>query len=263
MPFVAKHPTLVLIGLPIALLVGMLLMLELGRRAELRRLARDPEGAKEGLGALEGSIFGLLGLLIAFTFAGAAGRYDDRRELVVQEANAIGDAWARFDTLPAATQPALRDGMRRYLESRLETYRRIPDLEAVMQELERSNRIQDEIWKGAVAACATPEGQRVTMLVLPALDDAFDMTLVRTAAAMRHPPTVIFAMLFLLALASALIAGHGMAKGTRRNWTYMVGFALTTAVAVYTILDIEFPRIGLIRVDAADQLLEDVLESMK
>ena len=263
MPLVVQYPILSLVGIPIGLFLGMLLMLEVGRRVGLKRLARDPEGAKEGFGALEGSVFGLLGLLIAFTFAGAAERYDGRRELVVQEANAIGDVWARLDTLPPETQPALRDGMRRYLESRLETYRRMPDVAAVMAELKNSTRIQDEIWKQAVAACATPEGQRVTMLVLPALDAAFDMTLVRTAAGFHHPPIAIFAMLFLLALAGALIAGLGMAKGKARNWTIMLGFALTTAVAVYTILDIEFPRIGLIRVDASDQMLEDVLETMR
>lgn len=259
MSFLSRHPSLLVVA-PVSLFLGMLVMLEIGRRAKARVLARDPQGSNEGVGALEGSIFGLLGLLIAFTFAGAASRYDERRELVVQEANLIGDVWARIDTLPPETQPALRDGMRRYLEARLETYRRLPDLPAAMVQLRRSNEIQDEIWRAAVAACAMPDGQRLTMLVLPALDAAFDMTLVRTAAAMHHPPAVVFGMLIALALASALIAGYGM---KRRQWPYMIGFALTTAAAVYTILEIEFPRIGLIRVDAVDQLLEDVLAGMK
>jgi hypothetical protein len=212
------------------------------------------------MGALEGSIFGLLGLLTAFTFAGAASRFDQRRELVVQEANQVGDAWSRLDALPQETLPALRDGMRRYLEARLATYRVLPDFEAAMQELRRSNEIQNEIWRLAIDACARPDGQRLTMLVLPALDSAFDMTLVRTAAAMHHPPFAIFLMLFVLASAAAWIAGYGM---KRRQWAYMLGFALTTATAVYTILDLEYPRVGLIRVDAVDRLLEEVLAAMK
>ncbi len=262
MEFIVRNPTLFLIGIPLALFLGMLATLEIGRRLGLRRLARDPEGAKDGVGPLEGSVFGLLGLLVAFTFAGAAQRFDHRRELVVQEANAIGDAWARFDTLPPETQPALRDGLRRYVEARLETYRLIPDMDAVKKELRRSVEIQDEIWKGAVAACADPRGQRVTMLVLPALDDAFDMTTIRTAAAMRHPPFVIFLLLFVLALASALIAGHGM-TARKRNWMSMAGYAVATAVAVYAILDLEFPRIGLVRTDSNDRMLVEVLDSMK
>jgi hypothetical protein len=262
MEFFGRHPTLFLIGIPLALFLGMLAMLEVGRRLGLSRLARDPEGCKDGVGPLEGSVFGLLGLLVAFTFAGAAERFDNRRELVVQEANAIGDAWARLDTLPPELQPAIRDGLRRYLESRLKTYRVLPDLDAAMRELRRSVEIQDEIWKGAVAACADPRGQRVTILVLPALDDAFDMTTIRTAAAMRHPPFVIFLLLFVLALASALIAGNGM-TAKKRNWMSMAGYAVATTVAVYAILDLEFPRIGLVRTDSSDRLLVELLDSMK
>jgi len=261
--WIISHPTLVLTALPVGVFLGMMAMLEIGRRLGERRHARDPGEARERLGTVEGAIFGLLGLLIAFTFSGAAGRYDQRRELVVQEANTLGDAWARLDALPAATQPPIRDAMRRYVAARLETYRRLPDVDAAMRELRHSEEIQNEVWKASVAACATPEGQRVTMLVLPALDTAFDMTVLRTAAAMHHPPPIIFVMLLALALASALIAGYGMTGGKRRNWAYMLGFAAVIAIAVYVILDIEFPRIGFVRVDAADQMLEDVLESMR
>lgn len=61
-------------------LVGMLLMMEIGRRAGLRRLARDPEKGMAGLGAIEGAVFALFGLLIAFTFSGGASRLDSRRQ---------------------------------------------------------------------------------------------------------------------------------------------------------------------------------------
>jgi len=263
MTFIAGHPTLFLVGVPFALFLGMLVMLEAGRRLGRRRLAADPESAKEGMGPVEGSVFGLLGLLVAFTFAGAASRFDTRRDMVVQEANVIGDAWARLDTLPPDTQPAIKDGMRRYVEARLETYRLIPDIVAVRKELRRSVEIQDEIWRGAVAACADPRGQRVTMLVLPALDAAFDMTTIRTQKALHHPPLIIFLLLFVLALASALIAGHGMAGGKKRNWLSMAGYAAATAIAVYAILDLEFPRIGLVRLDSEDRMLVEVLDSMK
>lgn len=261
MGFFARHPTLLLVGLPVALLLGMIALLEVGRRIRERRLARDPEAAKEGLGAVEASVFGLLGLLVAFTFSGAAGRYDARRDLIVQEANSLGDAWARLDTLPEELTPPLRDGMRRYVESRLETYRQLPDVDAALSEVKRSVTIQDGIWKGAVAACADPRGQRVTMLVLPALDAAFDMTTVRTAKAMHHPPPFLFVLLYALALASALIAGYGMSG--KHRWLPMIGYAVATAIAVYTILDLEYPRIGLIRLDNEDRMLVEVLESMK
>jgi hypothetical protein len=255
---------LVASSLALGLMLGMLVLLEIGRRIGNRRLANDPEGARAGTGTVEGAVFALLGLLIAFTFSGAASRFDARRDLIVRETNAIGTAYLRLDLLPASAQPALRDLFRRYVDSRLETYRKFPDIEAIKAELARSTRLQGEIWNQAVAA-GRLEGAPppATMLLLPALNDMIDITTTRTMAARMHPPLVIFAMLFGLGLVSALLAGYGMAGGKSRNWLHMIGFAAVMAVAVYVILDIEFPRLGLIRVNAFDQALAELRESMK
>ena len=90
---VLTHDTLfiiVLLSVALALFAGMVVLLEVGRRTGIRRMRKDPEAAREGFGALEGAIFALLGLLIAFTFSGAAERFDQRRHLIVEETNAIG-----------------------------------------------------------------------------------------------------------------------------------------------------------------------------
>lgn len=240
----------------------MLLALEVGRRLGKRRLARDPEGARSGLGAVEGSVFGLLGLLIAFTFSGAASRFDTRRALIVQEANAISTAYARLDMLPAQPRAPLRDLFRRYLDSRLEIYRLFPDVAAARAALAKSSGLQQEIWNAATAACRTDEGRGVTMLVLPPLNEMFDITTTRTMAVLHHPPTIIYAMLFFLGVGCSMLAGYGMAPGRERSWTHMLGFAFITAIAVYVILDLEFPRLGFIRVDAADRALIELRQSM-
>src|SRR5579863_5808564 len=83
----------------------MLGFLEAGRRLGARQVARDGEGAKSS--TVDAAVFGLMGLLIAFTFSGAAGRFDARRQLVVQEANDVGTAWLRLDLLPASEQSSL------------------------------------------------------------------------------------------------------------------------------------------------------------
>ncbi len=72
----------------------------------------DPEGARSITGAVEASIFALLGLLIAFTFSGAGDRFEARRELITEEANSIGTAWLRIDLLADADQSALREQFR-------------------------------------------------------------------------------------------------------------------------------------------------------
>jgi hypothetical protein len=101
------------------------------------------------------------------------------------------------------------------------------------------------------------------VLLLPALNAVFDIATTRTMAAQMHPPKVVFGMLAGLARARSLLAGYGMAASRTLSWIHMVAFAAMLALAVYVILDMEFPRFGLIRVDAFDQVLIDVRASMK
>src|SRR5262245_53146748 len=117
---------------------GTLYMLEIGRRLGVRRLAEDPEGAKAGIGAIDGAVFGLMGLLIAFTFSGAATRFDSRRMMIVEEANGIGTAWLRLALLSEAAQPSLREKFRQYTDARIAAFRKIPDTAAMEAELARA-----------------------------------------------------------------------------------------------------------------------------
>jgi hypothetical protein len=243
------------------LFAGMLLLQEAGRRLGVRRLAADPEGARAGLPAVEGAVFGLMGLMIAFTFSGAASRFETRRHLIVEEANAIGTAYLRLDLLPADAQPKLKELFRRYLDARLEVYRRLPDIPAAKGALAQSAALQGEIWSASLeSGRANPQA---TMLLVPALNEMIDITTTRTVALQTHPPLVIFAMLGLLALACSLLAGYSMAGAKSRSLVHSLGFAVILTLTVYVILDLEFPRVGLIRIDAADQILADVRQSMK
>jgi hypothetical protein len=259
------HHALISLVIACALFVGMLLFLDIGRRIGAQRRAQDPGGPGAGTGAVEGAVFALLGLLVAFTFSGAASRFDARRALIVEEANAIGTAYLRLDLVPAEAQPALRDLFRHYADSRLEVYRKlsVSDLEAARAELDHSIRLQGEIWNQAVIA-GQLEGvpPAAAMLLLPALNEMFDITTTRTMALRMHPPTVIFVMLFGLALASALLAGYAMGGGKKREWLHMLAFAAVVAITVYVIFDLEYPRLGLIRIGVFDQALVDVRESM-
>ena len=101
------------------------------------------------------------------------------------------------------------------------------------------------------------------MLLLPALNQMIDITTMRTMAARTHPPTIIFVMLAVLVLICSLLAGVGMAGGKSRNWIHIIGFAAILAVTLYVILDLEHPRLGLIRVEAFDQVLVELRQSMK
>lgn len=244
------------------LFIALLLSIEAGRRLGRQRLARYPEGATAGTGVVDGAIFGLFGLLVAFTFSGAASRFDARRAMIAQEANDIGTSYLRVDLLPAAAQPAMRGLFRDYVESRLAVYGKLPDVEAAEAELVRSARIQSEIWKIAMAAAAAKGDPATTTLITTALNAMIDITTTRTMSARMHPPLIIFLMLCGLAVACAVLVGHGMAGEKRRNWVYVIAFAGIISLTVYVILDIEFPRFGLIRENAFDQVLVDLRNSM-
>jgi len=246
----------------VSLFFGVLASLEIGRRIGLARLARDPEGARAGTGAVDGAIYGLLGLLVAFTFSGAALRFEERRKLIAEEANAIGTAYLRLDLLPAEAQGPLKEKFRQYLDSRLAAYRKLPDVVAAKAELGRSVALQGEIWRETVGALRLP-GAPAPVAVLPPINDMIDITTTRLVRMQTHPPTVIFALLGGIALVSALLAGYGMAGGQKRNLLHMLVYATVMAGAVYVIMDLEYPRGGLIRIDAADETLVDVRNGMK
>lgn len=243
-----------------ALFAALLAAQEIGFRVGRRR-SGSADAGPAGLGAVDGAVFGLMGLLIAFTFSGAAARFDTRRQLVVEEANAIGTAYLRIDLLPAGSQPALRDLFRRYIDERLAVYAAIPDVAAARAALARAAALQDQIWKAAVAASRDAPG--AMLAVLTSVNAMIDITTTRTVALQTHPPAIIYGLLVFLAIVCAVLAGYGMAGGRSRSAIHIFGFAVILSLTIYVILDMEFPRIGLIRLDAADEVLRDVRASMR
>jgi hypothetical protein len=150
------------------------------------------------------------------------------------------------------------------VDSRLETYRKLPNMEAAELEIARSKKIQEEIWNQAVAATRLPNSHPdAGKLLLPALNNMIDIATTRTMARQIHPPRIVYALLFGLGLIGSLLAGYRMATGQRRSWLHIFGFTVITVIIAYVILDVEYPRTGLIRLENADQLLVRVRESMK
>ena len=250
-------------GFSAALFFGILVCLVAGRRLGIRAMRRGG-GEARNIGSLETAVFALLGLLIAFTFSGGLSRFDERRVQAVQEATAIGTAYLRIDLLPAAAQPRLRESFRSYADSRIATYRKLPDLAAARSELERSRELQQEIWTQTVDALRRPDARpSAEVPVVSATNEMFDLAAVRVAATQMHPPSLIYAMLAVLAAAAALLAGYQTAGDKGYDWIHKLGFAAIVSLTVYVILDIEHPRLGVVRIDAIDQLLIGVRAGMR
>jgi hypothetical protein len=204
-----------------------------------------------------------MGLMIAFTFSGAAARYELRRQLTVEEANAIGTAYLRLDLLPAASQPALRDRFRRYVTARIAVYRVLPDIETSNAQAAIATTLQQEIWTGVLAALKEAPPQ-ATIVVVPALNQLIDITTARAIAALTHTPKLIFSVLLILGLVCSMLAGYVLAYTNTGNVRlHVVAFAVVVTLTIYLIFDLDYPRFGIIRLDFADQGLIDLLAGMK
>ena len=247
----------------LGLLVGMIALLDFGYRVGRRRIARGDQ-IVAGLNVVEGAVFALFGLLLAFTFSAGSSRFESRRQLAIEEANALGTAWLRFDLLPATARPALRELFQRYVDQRIELYRRIIDTDAAAAILARATKLQQELWERTMAACDTePRDGPRTSLIVAALNDVIDITTTRHYARITHTPMIVYVLLFALGLGCALLAGYSMAAAGARSVLHFVAFSVITVLTVYVIFDLEYPRVGLIRLDAFDQAIVDVRQAMK
>jgi hypothetical protein len=246
----------------LVLFAAMLLLIEVGHRLRGTSGGTGRDGDKPGSTVMESAVFALFGLLLAFTFSGAMGRYDAHRQLIVQEANNIGTAYLRLDLLPTSMQPALRQNFRDYTAIRAHSFDVLDDTPEANEAAAQTARLQKDIWTRSVAGAFAPGATSgADKLLLPALNDMIDITATRKNAFDMHPPTIVFALLFVLACGCAVLAGFG-ATGRGRSWVQRIGFAAAISLTLYASLDIEYPRRGLVTLASRSQVFTDLIQSM-
>jgi hypothetical protein len=244
----------------LVILGGTLVSLEAGFRWGRRAALRNPL-AHEGVGALEASAFALLGLLLAFSFAGATSRLELKRDLIVAEANAIGTAYRRVDILPPEAQPPIRRQFKRLIEARISAYDNRFDPVSAARHHKVSNEAQGEIW--SLAVVASRSSREISVLVLPPINQMNDIATARAVVLRAHVPMLILGLLAGAAISSGLLAGYALAKRGERSWFHGVAYAALLALTIYTVVDLDHPRFGLINIDAAYQLLVELRETIK
>jgi hypothetical protein len=250
--------------------VGSLIALHCGRTLGLRYRKHEGADNMAGLATVEGAIFGLMGLLLAFTISGALQRFDDRRQLVLQEATAVTAAYDRLGLFEGNIARDLQSKLKDYVRARIDLYRMQHDFLLWQQVEDFSSQQQNQLlqlknnlWNATVAACPKSAYQPACSLALPALNSVFEVARMRAGASEKHPPRIIYVMLFGLGLGCSLLAGFGMAASPARSWIHMAVFAGTMTVALYIVTDMEYPRLGLIRIEAFDHFLADAYGQMQ
>lgn len=245
------------------LCLGMAGSIETGYRLGQRRLEKDPDSKAEGASVVESSVFGILGLILAFTFTGTLSRYESRVKLVLKEANAIGTAYYRIDLLPKTDQDQLRPLYKEYVQSRINVFDNYANRELSNSYFRRSLELQNQIWDIANAAVLKVNNPGVITLVLGSTNEVIDVANERLQATRIRPPMIVYILLFGLPLAAAFLLGQSMSRNAKRPIFYMVTFCITISAIVYIILDLEFPRLGLIRIDLGDKVLVETLENIE
>lgn len=217
---------------------------------------KNPDFEKADRAAINGMLLGLLGLMLAFTFSMANERFDTRRALIVEESNDISSAVIRADALPDSIRTKVRTILQAYLEERIAFYEVGMDLKAAYLHFMRADSLSGVAWK-VVTTHAKVNGNAVlTSGIIPVLNDVIDITTTRRAAGEAQLPISIVYFLFFLCLCAAFLLGYDH-KGPI-NYVIVIGFALMLSATVFTILDLDQPRSGLINMDGAHRRMTDL-----
>ena len=217
---------------------------EIGYRVARYRRNHSEDEKEAPVGSMVGATLGLLAFMLAFTFGLAASRFDDRRQVVLAEANAIGTAYLRAAMIPEPMRTESRSLLRDYVDARLEGVQ--PG--KVEQAIAKSEMLHDRLWSQAVAA-AEKDRSPITGLYIQSLNEVIDLHAKRIMVALQSRiPGAIWLSLYLLAALAMIAIGYhqGLSKSTRS----FVAVALTLAFSATLILvvDLDRPGEGLLRV---------------
>ena len=234
----------------VVLFVTMAVAIEIGNRIgrHLHRVADD--GIKTQVNALQGSLLGILALLLGFTFAQSLQRYDVRSAAVVDEVNAIGTTYLRSDILAPEIAVPSQALLRDYIKTRINAASVSLDRYEDRRELQTiAYGLQEQLWKLAVQASSTTDTPATVNLYLQSLNEMIDSNAKRDAALDRHVPELV---LFLLYGTFILTGGLlGYAAGVGGSHVSKGSYILVSliVVLVFIIIDLDRPRRGLIEVD--------------
>jgi hypothetical protein len=238
------------------LLVASELGYYLGRK---RRERSDQEGRSQ-VSIVEGSLLGVLGLLLGFAFSMAVQRFDRRQELVVREANAIGTVNLRCDFLPAEARTAAAQKLKEYAEVRLRFFEAGSDRKEIDELFRQAGRLQADLWSLAreeAKARPTP----VALGLVMAMNDLFDLTESQRAWQENTVPTTIWIVLYLVAILTTGSLGYGSGLAGHRLTLPVILVPLLTGIILTLLLDLDHPRQGLIHTSQAS--LHRVQDSLK
>jgi hypothetical protein len=249
-------------GLDVSILGPLIVILiagaaELGDQIGLRVHATQTENAD--VSTLAGAALGLLALLVAFNFSMAEARYDARRDLVLQEANAIGSTANFALMLPAPAQQPILNLLRDYTAIRI----RLGvshDASDMARDIARSVELQGRLWQQAVAVAAADPHSLPAYRFVGSLNEVNNIHEARLTALRNHVPSAVLLMLIGTSMVAMGFTGYNAGvTGTKRRLTMFI-MSLTITLLIMLIIDLDRPYRGLILVPV--QALVDTAQGL-
>src|SRR6516164_6207356 len=240
----------------IFILLVVLFSVEFGYRLGKYKRSRHEAEKEAPLGTMVGAELGLLAFILAFTFGLAATRFDTRRQVLLDEANAIGTTYLRAGMLPERGEE-VRRLLREYVATRLEAVQR----GKLPEGIRRSEEIQQQAWTQADVVAEKNPNSIVVGLFVQSLNQMIDLHAARMQGGLRSriPGAIWLGLFAVAALSLATMGYHAGLSGTRRSLA-IVAVAVTFAVVIELIADLDRPQQGILRV--SQQALLDVQRSM-
>jgi hypothetical protein len=233
-----------------------LLAVEAGFRFAHSRKQRSIEEKDSNLGGMVGGTLGLLAFMLAFTFGLAGSRFDARREVVLDEANAIGTTYLRGAMLPEPMGTDARNLLREYVDVRLQGVQQNTLEEAIA----KSEQLHERLWSTAVAA-VQKERTPTTNLFVTSLNEVIDLHATRLQRLRARVPAVIWIVLYLLLILAMVMIGYQQGISGGKRSLAVVALVLGFSTVLYLIADLDRPGKGMLQV--SQQAMTDLRRSMK
>ena len=207
-----------------------------------------------------GSLFGLLALILAFTYSMSIDRYDTRRQIIIQESNTISTALLRADLYPENERLLFRNDFKKYIETRINYFKIGFDSKKREQINILTHSLSDALWNRATRLSHNYSNTDATRQMIPALNEMFDITTTRLAAENAKVPDSIILLVFLLAFIISFFSGYSSTLKGNIDWFGNFCFGIMISLTVFFILDLDRPYRGLITLDVSNNSIIELLK---
>jgi hypothetical protein len=210
-----------------------------------RRRPKFEDGESEDLAVILNATLTLLGLLIGFSFSMAISRYDQRKNLEEDEANAIGTEYLRVGVLPSVPADRVRQLLRSYLDRRILFYTS-HDTATLARINAATAQLQNELWS-VVRDAAAGQPSPLAALAVSGMNDVLNSQGYTQAAWWNRIPTAAWVLLAAIAVCCNLVFGYTTRHLASRRWR-LVMLPFIVSISFFLIAELDSPQHGVIRV---------------